>query len=440
MTVYIFQAPCLYSEIRNYVMMAHNPSLVLKNVSLPSGRVADISVSGGSVTHVGSAKTSDTTIDCTGFLVLPGAIDMHVHMRGGMQSEKEDWQSGSRSALAGGVTVVVDQPNTIPPITTESVFLNRLKDAQEHSLCHFAINSGAAANTPFESMWQIGAAAFGEIFFAPSSYGEAIGEDTLRQVFEKIGALRALATIHAERISPLPDRDLSAHDTSRSSEGEAAAVCAVNRCNQSRCRVHFCHLSSAPSLDAAAGSVEVAPHHLFLSRETFENDNAFMKVNPPLRTERERRALWERWDRIDVIASDHAPHTVEEKNATFIDAPAGIPGVETMMPLLVTKVLEHTISVQSLIKKTTTNPAALLAIPEAGFNVGNRADFAVYPKTPIRITSDTLHSKCGWTPFENLNATFPVIVVMNGSIVFRDGEYMKGSPQWFPGHGYRKPG
>lgn len=421
-------------------MMAHNPSLVLKNVSLPSGRVADISVSGGSVTHVGSAKTSDTTIDCTGFLVLPGAIDMHVHMRGGMQSEKEDWQSGSRSALAGGVTVVVDQPNTIPPITTESVFLNRLKDAQEHSLCHFAINSGAAANTPFESMWQIGAAAFGEIFFAPSSYGEAIGEDTLRQVFEKIGALRALATIHAERISPLPDRDLSAHDTSRSSEGEAAAVCAVNRCNQSRCRVHFCHLSSAPSLDAAAGSVEVAPHHLFLSRETFENDNAFMKVNPPLRTERERRALWERWDRIDVIASDHAPHTVEEKNATFIDAPAGIPGVETMMPLLVTKVLEHTISVHSLIKKTTTNPAALLAIPEAGFNVGNRADFAVYPKTPIRITSDTLHSKCGWTPFENLNATFPVIVVMNGSIVFRDGEYMKGSPQWFPGHGYRKPG
>jgi dihydroorotase len=402
--------------------------------------VADISVSGGSVTHVGSAKTSDTTIDCTGFLVLPGAIDMHVHMRGGMQSEKEDWQSGSRSALAGGVTVVVDQPNTIPPITTESVFLNRLKDAQEHSLCHFAINSGAAANTPFESMWQIGAAAFGEIFFAPSSYGEAIGEDTLGQVFEKIGALRALATIHAERISPLPDRDLSAHDTSRSSEGEAAAVCAVNRCNQSRCRVHFCHLSSAPSLDAAAGSVEVAPHHLFLSRETFENDNAFMKVNPPLRTERERRALWERWDRIDVIASDHAPHTVEEKNATFIDAPAGIPGVETMMPLLVTKVLEHTISVQSLIKKTTTNPAALLAIPEAGFNVGNRADFAVYPKTPIRITSDTLHSKCGWTPFENLNATFPVIVVMNGSIVFRDGEYMKGSPQWFPGHGYRKPG
>jgi dihydroorotase len=421
-------------------MMAHNPSLVLKNVSLSSGRVADISVSDGSITHLGSAKTSDTTIDCTGFLVLPGAIDMHVHMRGGNQSQKEDWQTGSRSALAGGVTVVVDQPNTIPPITTESAFLNRLKDAQEHSLCHFAINSGASANTPFGSMWQIGAAAFGEIFFAPSSYGEAIGEATLGQVFEKIGALGALATIHAERISPVPSRDLSSHDTARSSEGEAAAVRAVNRCNQSKCKVHFCHLSSAPSLDAAAGSVEVTPHHLFLSKDSFEKDNAFFKVNPPLRTRHETRALWERWDRIDVIASDHAPHTIDEKNALFIDAPSGVPGVETMMPLLVTKVLEHTISVQSLIKKTTTNPAALLAIPEAGFNVGNRADFAVYPKTPIRITSDILHSKCGWTPFENLNATFPAIVVMNGSIVLRDGEFIKGLPQWFPGHGYRKNG
>jgi dihydroorotase len=202
-------------------------------------------------------------------------------MRGGMQSEKEDWQSGSRSALAGGVTVVVDQPNTIPPITTESVFHERLKDAQEHSLCHFAINSGAAANTPFESMWQIGAAAFGEIFFAPSSYGEAIGESTLGQVFERIGALGALATIHAERISPVPARDLSSHDTSRSSEGEAAAVRAVNRCNQSRCRVHFCHLSSASSLDAAAGSVEVTPHHLFLSKGSFEQDDAFFKVTLP---------------------------------------------------------------------------------------------------------------------------------------------------------------
>jgi dihydroorotase len=419
-------------------MMTPPPSLVLKNVSLPSGRIADISMSGGHVAHLGSARPSDTTLDCTGFLVLPGAIDMHVHMRGGAQSEKEDWQTGSRSALAGGVTVVVDQPNTIPPITTEPAFHNRLKDAQEHSACHFAINSGANADTPVESMWKAGAAAFGEIFFAPSSYGEAIGEATLGQVLEKIRALKALATIHAERISPIPDRDLISHDQARSSAGEREAVQAVNRCNQSGCRVHFCHLSAAPSLDAAHGSVEVTPHHLFLSKESFRQEDAFVKVNPPLRTERERRALWERWDRIDVIASDHAPHSIDEKQVPFNDAPAGIPGVETMIPLLVAQVLERNLSLVSLIQKTVTNPAALLAIPEAGFTIGDRADFALYPKTPVRITSDTLHSKCGWTPYENFSAVFPRIVIMNGSVSYHDGEFLKGSPQWFPGRGYKK--
>jgi dihydroorotase len=102
--------------------------------------------------------------------------------------------------------------------------------------------------------------------------------------------------------------------------------------------------------------------------------------------------------------------------------------------------MEKKISVSSLIRKTSEKPALLLGIRKSGFDIGDRADFAIYPKIPVRITADALHSKCGWTPFENLNATFPVIVVMNGSIVFRDGEYIGGSPQWFPGHGYRKPG
>jgi dihydroorotase len=421
-------------------MMTGRAPLVLKNVTLPDGLVKDISIGDGTVRHVGAELARENAIDCRDFLVLPGAVDMHVHMRGGVQSEKEDWETGSRSALAGGVTVVVDQPNTIPPITTTSTFHNRLKEALEHSFCHFAINSGADIRTPVDLMWQAGAAAFGELFFAPSSYGEAMGESTLGILLKKIGSLRALATIHAERISPLPDRDLISHDQARSSAGEVEAVHAVNRCNQSHCILHFCHLSSGASLDATTASVEVTPHHLFLSRESFENNDAFFKVNPPLRTERERRALWERWDRIDVIASDHAPHTVEEKTAPFIDAPPGVPGVETMMPLLVAKALERTISVTSLIRKTTTNPASLLGIPKAGFDVGDRADFALYPKTPARITPDTLHSRCGWTPYENCTAVFPRIVVMNGSVILRDGEFLKGLPQWFPGRGFRNAG
>jgi dihydroorotase len=200
--------------------------------------------------------------------------------------------------------------------------------------------------------------------------------------------------------------------------------------------MHFCHLSTGGALDSASGSAEVTPHHLFLSLESSRYDNAFLKVNPPLRKENERRALWKRWDSIDVIASDHAPHTVLEKNAPFIDAPAGFPGIETMMPLLVAQVLKRKISIVSLIEKTMTKSASILGIPKAGFNIGERADFALYPKTPRRITADILHSKCGWTPYENFSAVFPSTVIMSGSVCYRDGEFFKGSPQWFPGRGY----
>ncbi|WAC04041.1 MAG: dihydroorotase [Methanoregula sp.] len=421
-------------------MMTGRTTLVLSNVTLPDGRVADISSGGGYVTHIGSAQSCDRIIDCTGLLALPGAIDMHVHMRGGKQSAKEDWQTGSQSALAGGVTVVVDQPNTVPPVTSPMALQDRVQDAKEHSLCHFGINSGVNAKTSLEMMWQAGALAFGEIFFAPSSYGEAIGKETLIQVFERISSLGALATIHAEMISPVPDQDLRSHDRARSSDGETEAVRTVNQCNRSRCRVHFCHLSSSASIEAASGSVEVTPHHLFLSQDSFDPSSAFGKVNPPLRTENQRRDLWKRWERIDVIASDHAPHTADEKHTAFPDAPAGIPGVETMMPLLVAKVIERKISVLSLAKKTSFTPANLLGIPKAGFSIGNRADYALFPKSPVRITIDTLHSKCGWTPYEDQMAVFPDTVIMGGEPVYHKREFLEGSPAWFPGAGYRYTG
>ncbi len=417
--------------------MEKRTELVLKNVILPDGRVADITIQDGLVRHVGAGLACDEVIDCAGYLVLPGAVDMHVHMRGGVQSAKEDWQTGSRSALAGGVTVVVDQPNTIPPITSPRALFHRVEDAKKHSLCHFAINSGVDAQTSFEPMWQAGALAFGEIFFAPSSYGEAISEAVLRQAFKRIAALGAVATIHAETIVPVPDQDLMSHDQARSWEGEAEAVSTVNRCNKSRCRVHFCHLSSSASIAAASGSVEVTPHHLFLSQDSFDPSSAFGKVNPPLRTESQRRELWKKWNRIDVIASDHAPHTVDEKRTAFIDAPAGMPGVETMMPLLAAKVLKREISVASLIEKTSSTPANLLSIQKAGFDVGNRADFALYPKVQTQITGDNLHSKCGWTPYEGHRAVFPSRVILGGEQVYFEGEFTKGSPEWFPGGGYR---
>jgi dihydroorotase len=412
------------------------PELVLANVSLPGGRVADITVTGGTVQHVGAALPAERTIDCTGLLVLPAAVDVHVHMRGGSQSAKEDWSSGSRSALAGGVTVVVDQPNTVPPLTTPEAFAARVRNARENSRCSFAINSGVTPSTPYEAMWKAGAMAFGETFFAPSSYGDAIDAPSLSGALGQIGHLGALATIHAEEVIPGADENLSLHGQLRSAAGELRAVNAVQECNAARCRLHFCHLSTGASVSAAAGSVEVTPHHLFLSRDMFPAGDTFAKMNPPLRSEKERSDLWGQWDRIDVVASDHAPHTRNEKDVPFPSAPSGIPGVETMVPLLVARAFDRRITIPDLVMKTSETPATLFGIPPAGFLPGNRADFALYPHEVRPVDPDMLHSRCGWSPFEGMPAVFPTCVVMGGEVVFDRGEYFPGHPVWYPGAGF----
>ena len=414
------------------------PSLVLANVTLPTGRVADISLAGGRVIHTGAGRPGGEYIDCTGLLVLPGAIDMHVHMRGGCQAAKEDWKSGSMSALAGGVTVVVDQPNTLPPLTTPRLLHDRVRDAERHSLCNFAINSSVTPQTPLERMWEAGALAFGEIFFAPSSYGEGISDELFHEALRRIHSMNGLATIHAERVNDVPDTDLLSHSRARSPENERMAVEAVGGLNTDGCRIHFCHLSTKGAVDSASATVEVTPHHLFLSLEDFDPGDPFGKVNPPLRTEKERKHLWERWDRIDVIASDHAPHTRSEKNQEFSLAPSGIPGVETLMPLLLAYAMDGKISLQSVIEKTSLKPADLLGIPRAGYIPGDRADFAIYPKNPRPVSPEMLQSKCGWTPFEGQRGIFPLTVIMGGTIVYHDGDFFSSEPLWFPGKGYKK--
>jgi dihydroorotase len=416
--------------------MELRPSLVLQNVSLPDGRVADITITGGNVSHAGAGRPADRVIDCSGLFVLPAATDMHVHMRGGTQSAKEDWETGTKSALAGGVTVVVDQPNTVPPLTVPETFRARVFEAQENSLCHFAINSGVTHDTPLPAMWSAGAMAFGEIFFAPSSYGEAVTPQELTAALDQIHSFGGLATIHSEEIAAGPDTSLESHALVRPAGGELRAVRAVLQANTPGCRLHFCHLSTGASVDTAQGSIEATPHHLFLSRDTFGNADAYAKVNPPLRSERERKDLLSKWKRIDVVASDHAPHTRTEKEQPFSAAPSGVPGVETLVPLLLAAVLEKTISLPEVIAKTSTSPAAILGIPPSGFAPGSRGDFALFEKKAVRIDPDNLHSRCGWTPFEGRPGVFPSCVIMDGTVVYEDGEFFPGNPAWMPGKGY----
>ena len=411
--------------------------LVLTHVLQPGGRVADLSLSGGMVCHVGAGCTAHETIDCRGMTVLPGAVDMHVHMRGRDQGYKEDWASGSMSALAGGVTVVVDQPNTIPPLTTPLSFSQRVAEAREASRCHFAINAGYVPGCDLPALWREGAMAFGELFAAASSYAEGLTPGDLGRALGVVAALGGLCTIHAEEVSAGLDRDLLSHHALRTPEGEARAVRRVMDLNTSGCRLHFCHMSCPGSIRNACNStVEATPHHLFLSPEDFSSLDARGKVNPPLRPVPVRMELLSAWDRIDVLASDHAPHTVPEKAQPFERAPSGIPGVETMVPLALAYCRAKQIPLSSLIEKTSWKPCEILGIPRAGFQVGDRADFAIYPPGDVAIEAETLHSRAGWTPFEGKRAVFPGTVIMAGEVVFRDGTFTPGHPSWFPGKGF----
>jgi dihydroorotase len=201
--------------------------------------------------------------------------------------------------------------------------------------------------------------------------------------------------------------------------------------------LHFCHLSCPESVTAVRrGTVEVTPHHLLLSRDTFPPYDTWAKVNPPLREEKVRRGLLACWDRIDVIASDHAPHTRGEKADDFARAPAGIPGVETMIPLLMAEVKRGVLPLDSLIVKVSRTPSRLLGILRAGFDPGDRADLVLFNEEISAVNAERLHSRARWTPYEGMKALFPAMVVMGGEIVYREGDFFPGNPHWYSGRGY----
>lgn len=411
--------------------------LVLRNVRLPDGHVVDLGAEEGQVVRaVGPAAE---TIDCAGLMVLPGAIDMHAHLRGGVQAYKEDWDSGTKSALAGGVTVVVDQPNTVPPLETVEVFEARVEEGQRRSRCGFGINGAVTPDAELEGLYAAGALAFGEIFAAPSSYGEAIGDAALTTALRRIRALDALATFHLEDPMPGIPKTLEEHDRLRPVAGEDRALKRVLSLAPPGLRFHCCHLTSPGAIRcarSAGATVEVTPHHLLLDWEAFASGDGRARVNPPLRNRECRDALRACIPEIDAVASDHAPHTAEEKARPFEEAPSGLPGIETLLPLLLARVLNGAFPLERLIALTSTGPARILGIRPAGFTPGDRADFSLFRPFVEPVRADRLHSRCGWTPYEGMPAVFPERVVVGGEVVYSDRRFAEVRGSWVSGNGY----
>ncbi len=351
-----------------------------------------------------------------GRLLLPGAVDLHVHFRDMGQARKEDWATGSAAAAAGGVTTVLDMPNTVPPATTVAAFRRKLAAARRRSRVDFALAAGydGANLKALPALRRAGAAAFGEIFM------HRLDPQALERGLRAVFRLGALAIVHAE------SRACVASDESRPEACEREAVEWLAR-RFPRKRLHIAHASLPGTIMAARAAgftAEVAPHHLLLSERDWLRLKSFGWCHPPLRSEETRRLLWRPLarGRGDALASDHAPHTRQEKRGP--DPPPGVPGVETMVPLLLSAVRRGLLMLPRAVDLLSRRPAAILGLEaKGGLEPGKDADFMLVDlKAEWTLRGRELHSKCGWTPFEGWKGVFPEEVYLRGERVVREGE------------------
>ncbi len=429
--------------------------LVIKNARLALARdilEADIAIENGKIVKITKDVTAERVIDAHGLLVLPGMVDVHVHFRDPGLTHKEDWYSGSSAAVAGGVTCVVDHPNTIPPTTSVESFKVKLREAEKKSIVDFGINAGVVQAAELKELWASGVTAFGEIFMAESMGMLSVDDDMLLKSLQVIAGLGGIACIHAEdeqilreSVEKLENKtDPSAHSLSRPNGCEVAAIAkAIRLAHDAGVKLHICHLSTKDGLGLIGAEVtsEVTPHHLFLSQNDWDRLGTFGKTNPPLRSELDRDNLWAGLYKIGIIASDHAPHTIEEKKQDIWSAPAGVPGVETSLPLMLSAVKKGIISLQRVIELMSTNPARIFCLREKGeIVVGKDADLVFIDLNDVKpIKERNLHSKAGWTPFEGMDAVFPKMTFVRGEIMY-DGGIVgeKGHGHFVPGRGADK--
>jgi len=416
--------------------------LTIRNATLADGRTVDVRVdtSAGRIAAVGSTLThSGDSIDATGKRLLPGMIDVHVHFREPGFPHKETWESGSRSAAAGGVTTVVDQPNTDPP-TVDGAAFDRKADLAADSYVDYGINGGVTPDWNPDELFDRPTLALGEVFLADSTGEMGIEEDLFREAVERATDEYRVVTVHAEDADlfdqSATDRagdDYDAWSAYRTAEAEIAAVeRAVEIGADLDASIHVAHTSTPEGVDAATeggATCEVTPHHLFLSREDYEELGTFGRMNPPLRSEARREALFERVadGRVDVVATDHAPHTREEKDADIWDAPSGVPGVETALPLLLEQARKDNLSYERVRDLTAANPADAFGLTRKGrIEQGLMADLVVVdPDESREIRGERLHSNCEWTPFEGMAGVFPELTMVRGQVVYEreaDGE------------------
>lgn len=386
--------------------------------------------------------TADNILNLKGLTVLPGVIDSQVHFREPGLTHKEDLDTGTRAAILGGVTSVFEMPNTAPSTTTKEAFNEKLFLAKNRAHCHYAFFAGASHENT-ENLLELENLDHcpGIKVFLGASFGSLLVDDDF--IFEKImkNGKRRL-TIHSEDEARLKERKQiaveaghpRAHHIWRDEESAMISTKkSIALAEKYKRPVHILHVSSSEEMEFLAqhkdiASVETLPQFLTLSApECYERLGTLAQQNPPIRDKRHIEKLWLAVlnGTVDVLGSDHAPHTLEEKNKPYPQSPSGFPGVQTLIPIMLNHVHNKKLSLEKFAQLVTENPRRIFNIKNKGrIAVGYDADFTIVDlKKENTITNKWIASKCGYTPFDGMKVTgWPTHTILKGKIVMQDDQ------------------
>lgn len=391
-------------------------SLVNCTIGIRDGRIAAIK----------KILEGEEHYDYRDMIILPAAVDAHVHMRDPGLTHKEDFSTGTLAAAFGGVSCVLDMPNTLPPVVTRANLIEKKEAIARKAWVDYGLFGGCAAG---RDPLRMADGVIGYKLYMASTTGNLLVEkdEEITSIVDRVSRSGKVLSIHAEDealIRKKRERNLEDHLENRPAACEVSAIEKITSlCSYPR--INICHVSSPQALRSLEGRPflrEVTPHHLLLSVR--KRLGPFGKVNPPLRTETARAALFEAFSRgeFDILASDHAPHTKDEKEfEDFEFVPSGVPGVETMVPLMLSLVKRDILPLNVLVRACAGRPAEVFGLNKGAIEVGKDADLIVVDMgTTTTVKGEELHSKCGWTPFEGWTAIFPRAVFIRGRRLIDD--------------------
>ncbi len=404
----------------------------------------DIGVREGRIAQIGSlAQAAGERINCRGLHILPGVIDSQVHFREPGLEHKEDLATGARAAVLGGVTAVFEMPNTDPQTTNPQALADKLKRAKGRMACDHAFWVGGTHDNVADipELERLPGAAGIKVFMGSSTGSLLVADDAgVREILRRT---RRRSAFHSEDEARLNERkglrrpgDPTSHHVWRD---ETAALHCTQRliriAREVRAQVHVLHISTAQEIDFLTGAKDVAsceatPHHLTLTSDDYARLGTKLQMNPPVRGPEHRAGVWRGVAQgiIDVLGSDHAPHTLDEKARPYPDSPSGMTGVQTLVPIMLDHVAAGRLTLARFVDLTSAGPQRLFGIAGKGrIAVGYDADLTVVDlRRRETIRDGWIASRCGWTPYDGMSVTgWPVGTVIRGERVMWEGEVLR---------------